>query len=152
MTAMAGHDRHLATCADHLQSAIDGDKIVFHVMQGLRHLMAAVAPGDAPNPDLSSEVSRLLFALAPGLSAAVAGHLTAEHAHFALGCANAALTCRDPQRLRSLLAYIAVFEAELKAIYFRHYVASGEYLDLAAMIVRNTPTTALFLREPPPVQ
>lgn len=137
MTAMADHDRHLAICADHLRAATDGDKPLLAGAQGLRSLLSALASGQPLDPQLVGETTRLLFAVAPRIADAASGRLAPEHCYTALGCANAALTCREASRRFDLIAFAAVLEAEIRALHLRDMITAGSQIDLAVALFRN---------------
>ena len=144
MTA-ATHDQHLAQAADHLRAAIAGDKPLLDGAQGLRSLTYALATGQPFDPQLAGEFSRLLFAVAPRIADAASGRLAPEHVYIALGCACAAMTCMDAERLRGLLAFAAILEAEIRALFLRDMIAAGSQIDLAVALSRNPVIAAPYM-------
>lgn len=140
MTA-AAHDQHLAQAADHLRAAIAGEKPLLDGALGLRSLFNSLASGQPIDPQLAGEVSRLLFAAAPRIADAASGRLAPEHIFVALGCASAAMGNVDAERLRALMAFAAILEAEIRALHLRDYLAAGSQIDLAVALSR-TPVIA----------
>jgi hypothetical protein len=67
-----------------------------------------------------------------------AGRITPEEIFFCLGCATAALTTVDAGRHLSLLAAVAMLEAELRGVYLREAVATGPQADFAFVIARSS--------------
>lgn len=123
----------------HLHNAVKGDESVLACTQGLRFLILGVSPGEALDPALSSEASRLLFASAPRVAEQTAGRLSADHVFLGLGCANASLSCRDPERFVGLMTFAALLEAELRALHLRDVITAGSQRDLALAISTTGP-------------
>jgi hypothetical protein len=136
MTA-AAHDQHLAQAADHLRAAAEGEKPLLTGALGLRSLFYSLGSGQSPDPQLAGEIAQLLFAAASRIAEASAGRLAPEHVYTAMGCACAAMTCMDAERLRGLMAFAAILEAEIRALHLRDYLAVGSQTDLAAALSRN---------------
>jgi hypothetical protein len=147
MTA-AVHDQHLAQAADHLRAAVAGEKPLLDGALGLRSLIYSLGSGQSLDPQLAGEVSQLLFAAAPRIADAASGRLTPEHVYTALGCACAALTCMNAERLRDLLAFTAILEAEIRALFLRDMIAAGSQIDLAAALSRTPVVAAPYLAGP----
>lgn len=91
-------DELLIEAVHHLSKAAEGEELVLSCTQGLRFLILAVSPGEALDPNLTAEVSRLLCAAAPLVAEQAAGHLSMDHVVLGLDCANASLSCQGPER------------------------------------------------------
>lgn len=148
MTTAAAHDQHLAQAADHLRAAIAGEKPLLDGAQGLRSLTYALGSGQPLDPQLAGEIAQLLFAAAPRLADAASGRLAPEHVYTAMGCACAAMTCMDAERLRGLMAFAAILEAEIRALFLRDMIAAGSQIDLAAALSRTPVIAAPYLAGP----
>lgn len=138
-------DAYLARSADYLRKAIEAESPLLSTMLGLRDLMTVLAAGQPISTEAAAEISGLLFAVAPRVAEAVSGRLTAEHTFFALGCGNAAIGCTDTDRRNDLIAYVALLETEIKAIFLRDRITTGGQMDLARMIARNPQSAAPFV-------
>lgn len=144
MSGITPHNQHLGVCADYLRAALSADKTILNTMQALRHPMAAVVPGLSLEPCLKAEVSALLFGIAPIVTEAVSGRLTAEHVAFSLGCANATMDCKAEPRRWHLILYTSVLEADLKSILLRDKIIEGGERDLTEMLRRNAQVAVPF--------
>lgn len=140
---MTGAD-HLFQAADQLRKAISSDKPLIPTAKALRSIILAMTSQDTVDPTDVSEVSRLLFAVAPNLAAATAGRLAPEHVYQALGYSTAALTCIETPRCFELLAFVALLEFELRTLALRDALISGTQMDLAIAVARNPFTAASF--------
>lgn len=147
----ATSNQHLADAAEYLRRAIDEADPVLPARQALTSMIKALAPGSLLDFDKAMEVSRLLFAVAPCVAEAVRGRLAAEHVYVGFGCAAAAMGCMTIPRRYSLIAYVALLEAELKAVSLRNKITSDGELDLALMLARSTPNSSSFAPEAPTV-
>jgi hypothetical protein len=144
MTSIAAHNQHLSVCADYLRAALRAENPIPNTMQGLCHLMAAVAPGLPLEPGLKAEVSTLLFGIAPIVTEAMSGRMTAENIAFSLGCANASMDCTTAPRCLHLVLYTGVLEADLKSALLRDEIIKGGEPDLIEMLRRNANVPAPF--------
>lgn len=151
MTA-AVHDQHLAQAVDHLRAAIDGNKPLLDGAQGLRSLINRLVLDPPIDPQSVGEMSQLLFAVAPRIADAAAGRIAPEHIFTALGCGSAAMTCRDAPRYLDLIAYVAVLEAEIRALYLRDMIAAGSQADLVDTLDRNPVIAVPYVTGPQTVQ
>ncbi|THF59864.1 hypothetical protein [Ollibium composti] len=147
MTAVA-HDQHLAQAADYLRAAAEGEKPLLDGALGLRSLFNSLASGQPLDPQLAGEVSRLLFAAAPRIAEVAAGRLAPEYVFVALGCASAAMGNVDAERLRGLMAFAAILEAEIRALFLRDMIAAGGQADLADALSRNPVIAAPYSTDP----
>lgn len=136
MIVMADGNRYLNDAIDSLGAAFSGNTLA-SCAQGLHFLVHAIHLGSL-NSSLVSDASQLLFAVAPRVAEMTAGRIAAQEIYFCLGCANAALTTADAERLPWLLAAAAMLEADLRGVYLRNAIATGPQADLAFVIAKTT--------------
>ncbi len=133
---MADGNSHLSETIKHLDAAMTGPALI-SCAQALHHLVHAVGYGSL-DPELISDASQRLFAVAPRVAELAAGRITPEEIYVCLGCANAALTTNDASLRPWLLAAVAMLEADLRGVYLRNAIATGPQADIAFVIAKTT--------------
>ncbi|MGX5718564.1 hypothetical protein [Shinella zoogloeoides] len=137
----------LQVAIDKLSLAAEGQNVLLSCSDGLHALIKAASLGSL-DPALYANAQRLLFATAPRVAAETVGRLAPEHIYHSLGCANAALTCVEPDRYIWLLASARVLASELIALHLRDLVMSCNQIDLAHAIACNPLAAAAFQTGP----
>lgn len=142
MSAVTGNEL-LQVAIDKLSLVAEGKNVLLSCVDGLHALINAASVGSI-DPALRADAQRLLFAAAPQVAARTAGRLAPEHIYHSLGCANAALTCVEPDRYVWLLASARVLASELIALHLRDLVVACNQADLSLAIACNPLAAATF--------